>query len=217
MEQSRGIRRSVLALALVALVGCGDDDEGVSDDDAPGLIEQVLAGLELPGEREPPIDPAEIPEGELEFGFHCQIQSAGFDVDDVLVAFPHPAVGHDESGGTIERVEASILAFDTAETASAVLAAYDVEDTVDCLDRTFGEPIEIEPDDPLETDGVTAEGFALTIGTGGIQREGHRTFAAVVGRMLVDITVLAADEDRGRELAEATLGDVVEGLRAGGA
>ena len=111
----------------------------------------------------------------------------------------------------------AILVFDTAASASEVLAAYDDEDTVDCLTRTFSETFDLEPDDSLEAGGVTAEGFAFTIGVGGIQREGHRTFAVVVGRTLVDVTVLAPDERRGRELAEEVLGDVVDALQAGGA
>ena len=168
--------------------------------------------------RQPPFDPADIPDGELEFGFHCQIQSAGFDIDDVLVAFPPAAVGHEEvPGGPIERVEVAILVFDTAASASAVLAAYDDEGTVDCLARTFRETVELEVDDPLEAGGVTAEGFAFTIGVGEIQPEGHRTFAAVVGRILVDVTVLALDETRGRELAVDVLDDVIPALQAGGA
>ena len=189
-----------------------------SDQDARRLVEQVLADLDLPGEREPPIDPAEIPEGELDFGFHCQIQSAGFDVDDVLVAFPRPEIGHEEfPGGDIERVAVAILVFDTAASASAILAAYDVDGTADCLSRTLSEPVDVDADDPLEAGEVTAEGFAISIGDGEIQPEGHRTFAVVVGRILVDVTVLAPDESRGRELASATLGDVVDALRAGGA
>ncbi len=107
--------------------------------------------------------------------------------------------------------------FDTAASASAVLAAYDVEGTVDCLSRTFSEPIGVEASDSLEAGGVTAEGFAISIGVGGIQPEGHRTFAVVVGPILVDVTVLAPDESRGRELAAAALGDVVDALQAGGA
>lgn len=35
--------------------------------------------------------------------------------------------------------------------------------------------------------------------------------------MLVDVTVLAPDESRGRELAEEVLGGVVDALQAGGA
>jgi hypothetical protein len=209
-------------VALIALgstlVGCGDDEGAVKDEDARGLVERVLADLDLPGVREPPIDPALIPEGELEFGFHCHIHSAGFDIDDVLVAFPPPAVGHDEvPGGRIERAEVAILVFDTAASASAVLDAYDVQDTADCLSRTESEPVVVEPADPLEAGGVTAEGFAISIGEGDIQPEGHRTFAVVVGRMLVSVGVLAPDERRGRELAEEVLGDVVDALQAGGA
>jgi hypothetical protein len=53
-------------MALVStLFGCGDDDGVLNDQDARRLVEQVLADLDLPGEPEPPIDPAEIPEGEL--------------------------------------------------------------------------------------------------------------------------------------------------------
>lgn len=65
--------------------------------------------------------------------------------------------------------------------------------------------------------GVTADGFAFSIGVGGIQPEGHRTFAGIVGRILVDVTVLAPDESRARELAEEVLGDVANDLHAGGA
>jgi hypothetical protein len=77
--------------------------------------------------------------------------------------------------------------------------------------------VDVDADDPLEAGEVTAEGFAISIGVGEIQPEGHRTFAVVVGRNLVDVSVLAPDERRGRELASETLGDVVEALRAGGA
>ena len=182
------------------------------------MVEQVLADLDLPGEPERPMDPADLPDGELVFGFHCQIESAGFDIDDVLVAFPPPKIGHEEfADGDIERVEVAILVFDSAASASAVLAAYDVEGTVDCLSRTSSEPIDLEAADSLEAGGVTAEGFAFSIGVGGIQPEGHRTFAAVVGRILVDVTVHTPDESRGRELAAAALGDVVDALQAGGA
>jgi hypothetical protein len=178
----------------------------------------VLADLDLPGVREPPIDPALIPEGELEFGFHCHIHSAGFDIDDVLVAFPPVAVGHDEvPGGRIERAEVAILVFDTAASASAVLDAFDVTETADCLSRFESQPVQVETADPLEAGGMTAEGFAISIGVGDIQPEGHRTFALVVGRMLVSVGVLAPDERRGRELAEEVLGDVVDALQAGGA
>jgi hypothetical protein len=178
----------------------------------------VLADLDLPGEPEPPIDPADIPDGELEFGFHCQIASAGFDIDDVLVAFPPPKVGHEElAGGDIERVEVAILVFDTAASASAVLAAYDVEGTADCLGRTYSEQIDVEAADSLEVGGVTAEGFAISIAGCEVQCEGHRTFAVVVGRILVDVTVLAPDDSRGRGLAAETLGDIVDALPAGGA
>jgi hypothetical protein len=215
------MRRWTTAVVLMAVVstlfGCGDDEEVLNDRDARGLVEQVLADLDVPGEREPPIDPAEIPERELDFGFHCQIHSAGFDIDDVLVAFPRPAIGHEEfPGGDIERVAVAILVFDTAASASAVLAAYDVDGTADCLSRTFSEPVDVEAEDSLEAGGVTAEGFAISIGVGEIQPEGHRTFAVVVGRNLVDVTVLAPDERRGRELAAETLGDVVDALQAGG-
>jgi len=199
-------------------MGCADHEDVLNDEDAGALVERVLADLDLPGEREPPNDPADIPDGELEFGFHCQIQSAGFDIDDVLVAFPPAAVGHEEfADGDIERAEVSLLVFDTAASASAALSAYAVEGTVDCLNRTFSEPIQIEVDDPLQAGGLTADGFAFSIGVGGIQPEGHRTFAGIVGRILVDVTVLAPDESRGRELAEAVLGDVVNDLQAGGA
>jgi hypothetical protein len=219
--QSRDVWRwttAVLLMAVSTLFGCGDDEEVLNDEDARGLVEQVLADLDLPGEREPPIDPAEIPEGELDFGFHCQILSAGFDLDDVLVAFPRPAIGHEEfPDGDIERVAVAILVFDTAASASAVLAAYDVEGTADCLSRIFSEPVDVEADDSLEAGGVKAEGFAISIGVGDIQPEGHRTFAVVVGRNLVDVTVLAPNESRGRELTAETLGDVVDALQAGGA
>jgi hypothetical protein len=198
--------------------GCSDDEGALNDQDALRLVEQVLEDLDLPGEPEPPIEPADIPDGELEFGFHCQIESAAFDIDDVLVAFPPAKVWHEEfTNGDIERIEVAILVFDTAASASAVLAAYDVEGTVDCLSRTFSEPIDVEAADSLEAGGVTAEGFAISIGVGGVQPEGHRTFAVVVGRILVDVTVLALDESRGRELAAETLGDVVDALQAGGA
>jgi hypothetical protein len=200
------------------MLGCGDDESGLDDEDARSLVEEVLARLDLPGEeRVPPMDRADIPEGELEFGFHCHVQTAGFDIDDVLVAFPPAAVGHEESGGTIERVEVSMLVFDTAATASAVLDVYDDERTIDCLNRTFSEPIRVEADDPLQAGGVTAEGFKFTIGEGGIQPDGHRTFAGVVGRTLVDVTVLAPDERRGREMAEEVLSEIVAHLDAGDA
>jgi hypothetical protein len=214
--------QSAPLVTLVALgctlTGCADNESVLTDEDARSLVERVLAGLDLPGEREPQMDPSDIPEGELEFGFHCQIQSAGFAVEDVLVAFPPAAVGHEEfADGDIERVEVSLLVFDKAASASAVLAVYVDESTIGCLNGTFPEPIQIEVDDPLEVDGLTADGFAFTIGVGGIQPEGHRTFAGVVGRILVDVTVLAPDEPRGRELAAEVLGDIVNDLRAGGA
>jgi hypothetical protein len=216
------MRRRTTAVVLIAFVGtlfgCGDDEKVLDDQEAHRLVQDVLADLDLPGEPEPPIDPAEIPEGELDFGFHCQIQSAGFDIDDVLVAFPRPKIGHEEfPGGDIERVAVAILVFDTAASASAVLAAYEVEGTADCLSRTFSEPVDVEADDSLEAGGVKAEGFAISIGVGDIQPEGHRTFAVVVGRNLVDVTVLAPNESRGRELTAETLGDVVDALQAGGA
>jgi hypothetical protein len=216
------MRRATLVLALITLAGiltgCSDTEDVLDDEDASRLVEQVLADLELPGEPELATNIPAIPEGELEFGFHCHIQSAGFEIDEALVAFPPARVGHHEiAGGPIERVEVALLVFDTAATASAVLAAYDAPETIDCLSRTFSEAIQLETDDPLEAGGVTAEGFAFTIGEGGIQREGHRTFAAVVGRTLVDVTVLAPDESRGREMAEEVLGDIVNALEAGGA
>lgn len=209
-------------VALIALgsmlIGCGADPDVLTDEETSDLVERVLADLDLPGDQhEPPFDPADIPEGELEFGFHCQIESAGFDIEEVLVAFPPAAVGHEENGRVIERVEVSILVFDTPASASAVLAAYDDEGTIDCLSRTFSESVEFEADDPLEAGGVTAEGMAFKIGTGEIQPEGHRTFATTFGRILIDITVLAPDESRGRELAGDVLEEVVSGLRAGGA
>lgn len=50
------------------------------------------------------------------------------------MAFPPAGVGHEEfADGDIERVEVSLLVFDTAASASAVLAGYAVEGTVDCL------------------------------------------------------------------------------------
>ena len=203
---------------VTALVGCGDDETVLSDQDVRRLVEDVVADLDLPGEPERPENIPEVPEGELAFGFHCQIGSAGFDIDDVLVAFPPPEVGHQEfPGGDIERVEVAILAFDTTESASAVLAAYDAEDTEGCLTRVFGESYDVEPADSLEAGGATAEGFAFTVGVGGVQSEGHRTYAVVVGRILVDVTVLAPEEIRGRELAEEVLGEVVDALRTGGA
>ena len=217
----RALRQAlVIPLTVLAgtLVGCGDDDGALGDEDARSLVERVLAHLDLPGVREPAIDRSQIPAGELEFGFHCQIRSAGFDIDEVLVAFPPPAVGHDEvPGGPIERAEVAILVFDTADSAAAVFSAYGAQDTLDCQRRLFSETLAVEADDPLEAGGVTAEGFAISIGVGGIQPDGHRTFVVAVGRMLVDVGVLAPDESRGRELAEEVLGDVVAGLRAGGA
>jgi hypothetical protein len=220
MIRCRDLSRSAVALVAVGatLVGCGGSDGALDDDDARGLVERVLADVNLPGVREPAIDRSQIPDGELEFGFHCQIRSAGFDIDDVLVAFPPPAVGHDEvPGGPIERAEVAILVFDTADTAAAVAAAYGAHDTLDCQSRLFSEELAVEADDPLEAGGVTAEGFAISIGVGGIQPEGHRTFVVAVGRMLVDVGVLAPDERRGRALAEEVLGDVVDALQAGGA
>jgi hypothetical protein len=206
----------IVAIATT-LLGCGDDEQALDDEDVRALVEQVLADLDLPGAPEAPMDRADIPEGELEFGFHCQIEGAGLEVDDVLVAFPPAKVWHEESaGGDIERVEVSLLAFDTAASASAVRAAYDVENTVDCLGRTFGERVLVNAADPVEAGGATAEGYAITIGSGEVQPDGHRTYAAVVGRVLVDVTVLAPGEPRGRELAQETLGAVVDALRAGG-
>ena len=208
----------VALIALGMLIGCGADPGVLTDEETSDLVERVLADLDLPGDQhEPPFDPADIPEGELEFGFQCQIKSAGFDVDQVLVAFPPAAVGHEENGRVIERVEVSILVFDTPASASAVLAAYDDEGTIDCLSRTFSESVLYEADDPLEAGGVTAEGMAFKIGTGEIQPEGHRTFATTFGRILIDVTVLAPAEGRGRELAARVLEDVVSSLRAGGA
>jgi hypothetical protein len=190
----------------------------LNDENARGLVERVLADLDLPGVREPPIDPALIPEGALEFGFHCLVHSAGFDINDMLVAFPPVAVGHDEvPGGRIERAEVAILIFDTAASASAVLDAYDAEDTADCLSRFANEPVDVEAADSLEVGGLTVEGFAMSIGEGDIQPEGHRNFGVVVGRMLVSVGVLAPDEGRGRELAEEVLGDTIGALQAGGA
>jgi hypothetical protein len=220
MSRCRDLSRSAVALVVVGatLVGCGDGDDALADDDARDLVERVLADLDLPGVREPGIDRSQIPAGELEFGFHCQIRSAGFAIDDVLVAFPPPAVGHDEvPGGPIERAEVAILVFDTADSAAAVAAAYGEQDTLDCQRRLFSEALTVEADDPLEAGGVTAEGFAIKIGVGGIQPEGHRTFVVPVGRILVDVGVLAPDEQRGRELAEQVLGDVVDALQTGGA
>ncbi|MBA2280381.1 MAG: hypothetical protein H0W25_03970 [Acidimicrobiia bacterium] len=98
-----------------------------------------------------------------------------------------------------------------------MLAAYDDERTVDCLSRALSEPMRVEADDPLEAGGVTAEGFALSFGVDGVQREGHRTFAVVVGRILFDVTALAPDERRRRELAAEVLGGIADALAAGGA
>ena len=199
------------------LLGCSDGARALDNEEAQALVERVLGDLDLPGEPEPPENIPDIPEGELAFGFHCPIQSAGFGIDDVLVAFPRPEVGHDESPSAIERVEVAILVFDTAATASAVLAAYGDQRAVECLGRTIAEPVQLEADDPLEAGGVTADGFAMTFGPGAIQPDGHRTFAVDVGRILVDVTVLAPDEDRCRELAQDVLGGIVDALRAGGA
>lgn len=216
------IWRSTVALALVAiggtLVACGDEERDLTDQDTAELVERVLTDLDLPGSPEAPPQHAEVPDGELEFGFHCHIEAAGLHIDDELVAFPSPLVGHDERpGGEIERVEVSLLAFDSPRSASAVLSAYDLDETTACLSSTFSEQVRIEVDDPLEAGDLTADGFKISIGGGEVQVDGHRTFAAVVGRILVDVTVLAPDEGRGRELAAETVAQVVEALEAGGA
>jgi hypothetical protein len=51
----------------------------------------------------------------------------------------------------------AILVFDTAASASAVLDAFDVTDTADCLNRFESQPVEVETADPLEAGGMTAE------------------------------------------------------------
>ena len=222
MTTGRPARRSIATVAMaafaLALPACGGEAVGDGLDDAAvtALAEEVLDGLDLPGE--PRSVRLDAPEGELVFGFHCPIGAAGLDVDSVLVDFPSPrSVIRELEGGGVEVVDVSALVFDSPASASNVLSAYDAEANVECFSDYFDAPATIEAVDGLDIAGVTAEGFVISAPTTATEEGGPVSFAVVQGRVLLDVTVFAPDTDRGRSLAEPVLADALEALRAGGA
>jgi hypothetical protein len=208
-----------VAIAVLGLLvgGCSSSgSSGLDDGEASDLVDRVLAGLDLPGEVREPVDPSEIPAGELESGFHCPVQAAGLKVDDVVVAFP-PAHGSSQSlaSGDVETVDVAIMALDKAASATAMLGAYATDAAIDCYEDAFDGGVSVTSVDPLSVAGVEAKGFLFSPHVP--DPSTSTAFAVTLGRYLVDVSVHAPDDARRRELAAKVMAGVVDDLRAGGA